>query len=297
MNYVLILLFSVLAIMNLGNTQQEKEDWQQLFNSRDLTGWDVKIAGLELNENFSNTFRVEDGMLRISYEDYQQFNDRYGHIYYETPFSYYKLRFDYRFVGDQLEGGAKWNVRNSGVMLHAQSAQSNELDQNFPVSVELQLLGGLGTGDRPTANVCTPGTFVELGDTVNYDHCVQSHSLTYDGDRWVHVEALVMGGEYMVFMVEGDTVLRFQKPKIGSGFTNNKQKERAWKNLGIIDRIDFWEAKSGTTLDAGYIALQAESHPIDFKNIELLNLCGCMDASAKNYKSYYIKEDPTSCKY
>ena len=268
-----------------------------LFNGSDLSGWDVKIAGYDVNDNYNDTFIVQDSMIRISYDNYEAFNDAFGHMYYKVPFSHYKLRFDYRFVGEQLKGGASWNVRNSGVMLHSQSAASNELGQGFPVSVELQLLGGLGTGERTTANVCTPGTAVVMGDTVNYNHCINSNSQTYDGDQWVHVEATVIGSEYMDFLVEGDTVLSFQLPQIGGGLISAQHEGADWDMFGIVRDKQQWIDKAGTLLTDGYIALQAESHPIDFKNIALLNLCGCMDQNAKNYKSYYVKNDPGSCKY
>ena len=273
------------------------EEWLPLFNGKDLSGWDIKIAGYPLNENYKNTFVAEDSMIRIKYDEYETFGDAFGHMYYEQPFSYYKLRFDYRFLGEQLAGGASWNVRNSGIMLHSQSAASNELGQHFPVSVELQLLGGLGKGERTTANVCTPGTAVEMDGAVNYNHCISSSSATYNGDQWVHSEAVVLGGEEMYFIVEGDTVLRFQHPQIGGGFVSVNDGPDEWKSFGMERDMEKWLEKSGEVLTSGYIALQAESHPIDFKNIELLNLCGCMDPKAKNYKSYYVKEDAASCKY
>ncbi len=298
-NYKPVILCSLLFIVacQANNNSSDKEEWISLFNGTDLSGWDIKIAGYELNNNFNETFVVQDSMIRIRYNNYDEFNDAYGHMYYKVPFSYYKLRFDYRFVGEQLEGGASWNVRNSGVMLHSQSASSNELGQGFPVSVELQLLGGLNDGERTTANVCTPGTAVELGDTVNYNHCINSSSLTYHGDQWEHVEALVMGGEYMSFIVEGDTVLSFQRPQVGGGFISAQNKGRDWDAFGIIRNKDQWISKSGSILTEGYIALQAESHPVDFKNIELLNLSGCMDHKAKNYKAYYVENDPEKCEY
>lgn len=270
------------------------EEWVSLFNGKDLSGWDIKIAGYPLKENYKETFRVEDGMIRIGYDKYSEFNNAFGHMYYEKPFSYYKLRFDYRFTGDQLKGGANWNIRNSGIMLHSQSAASNNLNQGFPVSVELQLLGGLGTGNRTTANVCTPGTAVEQNGKVDYTHCINSTSKTYDGDQWVHVEAIIKGDESMTFLVDGDTVLTFQKPQIGGAFISKDREGKDWDKFGITDK-QIWISKEGTTLKEGYIALQAESHPIDFKNIELLNLYGCMDKKAKNYKPYYIKADNASC--
>lgn len=250
-----------------------QEGWQPLFNGRDLTGWDIKMAGRPLNDNFRNTFRVEDSMLRISYDDYANFDGAYGHLYYQQPYGHYKLRFDYRFVGDQVPGGESWNVRNSGVMLHSQSAASNDPAQTFPVSIELQLLGGLGDGPRTTGNVCTPGTAVVMGDTVNYQHCVNSTSATYDGDRWVSAEAVVLGSEAMHFLIEGDTVLSFTQPQIGGGFIYRSADGADWKQAGFTPATQqAWMQRQGELLTEGYIALQAESHPIDFRNIRLLDL-------------------------
>lgn len=274
----------------------EKEDWIALFNGKDLTGWDIKITGLDVNNNYKETFVVEDSILRISYDNYETFESKYGHLYYNKPFSYYKLAFDYRFTGEQTPGGSHWNTRNSGIMLHSQSAESNEYNQNFPVSVELQLLGGLSDNKkRPTANVCTPGTAVVMGDTINYKHCISSNSKTYFGDQWVHAEAIVLGGESMTFIVENDTVLSFKLPQIGATIPNKQYKGENWEKWGM--NPDDWNTKAGEVITEGYISLQAESHPVDFKNITLLDLCGCMDKKAKNYKSYYVKNKPEDCKY
>lgn len=253
-------------------TNEPSEEWISLFNGTDLSGWIIKIADQEIDYNLNKTFVVEDSMIRIRYDDYSEFNDAFGHMYYQTPYSHYKLTFDYRFVGEQLKGGATWNVRNSGIMLHSQSAESNEFGQDFPVSIELQLLGGLNQGVRTTANVCTPGTAVVLGDSVDYRHCINSTSKTYHGDQWVHVEAIVLGGESMTFIVEGDTVLNFQNPQIGGGFISNVRPEPDWNQFGVERDQEHWISESGTILKSGYIALQAESHPIDFKNIMLLDL-------------------------
>ena len=269
---IVLLLFSSMVIHAQNNSDSEKENWISLFNGINLDGWTIKITNQDLDFNFNETVVVEDSMIRIRYDKYDEFNNSFGHIYYNTPFSHYKLSFDYRFVGEQLKGGASWNVRNSGVMLHSQSAESNEYGQHFPVSIELQLLGGLNKGTRTTANVCTPGTAVEMGDTINYMHCINSTSKTYHGDQWVHVEAIVLGGESMTFIVEGDTVLSFQHPQIGGGFISDKSPEPDWNKFGVERDAEMWMSKAGTILTSGYIALQAESHPIDFKNIKLLVL-------------------------
>ena len=274
-------------------TGKSKEDWVSLFNGKDLTGWDIKIAGEPLDSNYLNTFRVEDSMLRIAYDQYKTFDGKYGHLYYQTPYSYYKIKFQYRFTGNQTPGGATWNVRNSGVMVHSQSAKSVNIGQDFPVSVEVQLLGGLGNGERATGNVCTPGTQVYMNGSLRTDHCISSSSKTYDGDQWVSMEVVVLGDSVIQHIVEGDTVLTYQKTEIGGGFVGGNY---SWTQAHITDSA-YWLAKDKTPLKEGYIALQAESHPIDFRKIELLNLVGCMDPKAKNYKDYYIKADNSQCSY
>lgn len=285
----LIQLICLLVLVNFEALSQKKsdkkEEWVQLFNGKDLTGWDIKITGHELNDNFANTFRVEEGMLKVSYDGYEKFTNQYGHIYYKQPFSYYKIRFEYRFVGEQLPGGADWNVRNSGVMLHSQSAQSLTKDQAFPGSLEFQLLGGLGKGPRTTGNLCTPGTYVEMNGKVDMTHCINSSSKTYDGDQWVKVEAVVLGDSVIYHLVEGDTVLHYQRPKIG-------EEDPQMKTYLLPEA---WLEKAGTPLKEGYIALQAESHPIHFRKVELLNLKGCMNPKCPEYRSYYVAQGECEC--
>ncbi len=283
----------VLAQKKTKTKTADQKQWIKLFNGKNLDGWDIKIAGEELNVNYKNTFRVEDGIMRVSYDDYKTFDDKFGHIYYKTPYAYYIVRFEYRFRGEQLKGGASWNVRNSGIMLHSQSAQSLTKDQSFPVSLEMQLLGGLGKGTRHTGNLCTPGTEVSKNGKAITDHCIDSDSKTYDGDQWVKAEAIVLGDSLIHQLIEGDTVLTYDHLRVGGGFVSQ---DFDWKRGGVGNPA-FWIAKDGQPLGEGYIAMQAESHPIDFRNIELLNLKGCTDPKALNYKSYYIKSDNSTCKY
>lgn len=288
-------LFTILAasLLTAQSHNSTKEDWKSLFNGKNLEGWDIKIAGQKVNDNYKNTFRVENGTIRVVYDDYKTFDDKYGHLYYKYPFSYYILRFQYRFLGNQTPGGETWNVRNSGVMIHSQSARSLTINQNFPVSLEVQLLGGLGTGERPTGNLCTPGTQVHYQGQLSEVHCIDSKSKTYNGDQWVNVTVVVLGDSVIKHIVEGDTVLTYQKPEIGGGFVGGKND---WK-WGHVDNYKYWEARQNTPLKEGYIALQAESHPVDFRKIEILNLEGCMDKKAKNYKDYFVKSDNRQCRY
>ncbi len=259
---------------------QESEDWIQLFNGSDLSGWTPKIRGHALGDNFGNTFRVADGALQTGYEAYGPFDERFGHIFYERPFSYYRLAVEYRFVGEQADGGPGWAVRNSGLMLHSQSPESMGIDQNFPISIEVQLLGGAAGGERTTANLCTPGTHVVRDGRLLTRHCTQSASGTYRGDRWVRTEIVVLGGAVFRHYVEGQLVLEYELPQIGG--------------QNVIGH-DPGELAEGRLLDGGYISLQSESHPIEFRKVELLDLSGCMDSEDPNYRDYFVKSEPARC--
>jgi hypothetical protein len=241
------------------NRQAQSPEWIALFNGRDLEGWVPKIAGYEAGVNVANTFRVEDGVLRVRYDGYEQFDEQFGHLFFETPFSHYRLVVEYRFVGEQAPGGPDWARRNSGIMLHAQNPTTMALEQDFPISIEVQLLGGLGEGPRPTANVCTPGTEVTIDGALAPDHCIESSSPTFDGDQWVRSETIVRGDSLIVHLINGDTVMHYTSPIVGGG---------------VVNGYDPAVKLDGTPLESGFIALQSESHPIDFRVVRLLDLSG-----------------------
>jgi hypothetical protein len=262
-------------------------DWIQLFNRHDLSGWAIKFKGHPLDDNLNDTFRADSGLLEVRYDKWTRFNGEFGHIFTTTPYSYYLVVAEYRFVGQQVIGARgnsslSWADRNNGVMIHSQSAESMGLNQDFPMSLEVQLLGGLGNGPRPTGNLCTPGTDVHFGDSLVTEHCINSKSQTYDGDQWVRVEALVLGDSIIKHIVNGDTVLVYRKPQMGGGFANDMKP-------GV--------KTDGTPLASGYIALQAETAPIDFRKVAILNLSGCRDPKARNYRAYYVHSEPGSCRY
>ena len=258
-------------------------EWIPLFNGKDFSGWVPKITGYEAGENFGDTFRVENGVLKVVYDKYDSFGGRFGHLFYETPFSHYVIAVEYRFVGEQAKDGPAWAFRNSGVMVHGQPVDTMKKDQDFPISIEAQFLGGRGDGSaRSTANLCTPGTNVVMSAKLETRHCINSQSKTFDGDQWVRVEVEVHGAGAIIHSVNGESVLQYEKPQIGGG--NVAGHDSAVK-------------RDGELLSAGSISLQAESHPIEFRKVELLNLAGCMDKKAKNYKSYFEKDDPAACRY
>lgn len=249
----------IIAVAGCQSTPQKgaSEEWIQLFNGRDLKDWQVKITGYALNENFANTFRVEDGRIKVLYDGYDEFRERFGHLFYKQKYGYYVLGIEYRFVGDQVPGGPGWAIRNSGAMLHCQDPRTMGKDQDFPISIEVQLLGGNGTDERTTANLCTPGTNVVMDGKLFTNHCVSSQSKTYHGDQWVRVDVLVLGDSLMEHFVQGQSVLKYEKPQIGAGNVIN---------------YDESVKKDGMLLSEGYIALQSESHPVEFRKVELLNL-------------------------
>lgn len=256
MKYFLILILITLASCNQKQKNSDDSEWIQLFNGKDLSDWTIKFSGSELNENYKNTFYVENGTLKVSYDEYEEFNGEFGHIFYnKDKFSNYILRVEYRFVGEQVKGGPEWAIKNNGLMLHCQSAESMLIDQDFPVSIEVQLLGGYNDNERPTVNLCTPGTHVNMDGQLFTSHCTNSSSKTYRGEEWVTVEIYVHGNQRIQHVIEGDTVLSYSNPIVGGG------------NVPVN-----YPLPEGTPITEGYISLQAESHPTEFRKIELLIL-------------------------
>jgi hypothetical protein len=234
---------------------QPKDDYVPLFNGKDLTGWTPKITGHDLGVNFGDTFRVEGGVLKVSYDKYDEFKGQFGHLFYKERFSRYALRVEYRFVGEQCKGGPGWAVRNSGAMLHCQDPKTMRKDQEFPVSIEAQFLGGLGKGDRPTGNVCTPGTNIVIGKELITRHCTNSKSKTIPGDVWVTAVMEVHGGNFVRHHIDGEVVMEYEQPQL---------------DPKDADGAKLIQARGGRLLlDEGYISLQAESHPVEFRKVEI----------------------------
>lgn len=280
---ILVACAIVPGLARAGEADEDRREWVQLFNGRDLAGWVPKITGHDAGVDFANTFRVEGGVLKVAYDGYDSFGGRFGHLFYEKPFSHYVIAVEYRFVGRQVEGGPEWGFKNSGVMIHGQPVETMRRNQDFPISIEVQLLGGRGDGQpRPTANLCTPGTDVVMDGKLVTRHCVDSRSPTFDGEQWVRVEVEVHGSGKIVHWVNGQEVLSYEQPRIGGG---------------NVDGFDPSLKQDGKGLAEGSISLQSESHPVEFRKVELLNLVGCMDPKAVNFKTYFEQDDRASCRY
>ena len=146
---VVLVALAVPAMAAAADRDPKREEWTKLFDGRSLEGWVPKITGYAVGENFANTFRVENGVLKVAYDGYEgPFDGRFGHLFFKTPFSHYRLVIEYRFVGEQATGGPEWAFRNSGVMIHGQPVETMQKDQDFPISIEVQLLGGRDSGER-----------------------------------------------------------------------------------------------------------------------------------------------------
>ncbi|WP_333820080.1 3-keto-disaccharide hydrolase [Ohtaekwangia sp.] len=279
--YILGMLLS--SVYVTAQSSAHKKEWIKLFNGRDINDWIVKIHHHDVGVNFGNTFRVKDGIIQVRYDQYGDFNDQFAHLYYKQPFSYYHLKVEYRFTGQLQKGAPDYTLRNSGIMFHSQDPRTMPKEQDWPISVEMQLLGGLGDGKpRTTGNMCSPGTAIVYEGKLDERHCINSTSKTYDGDQWVHAELIVLGDSLITHIINGNTVMRYSKPQMAGG---------------VVKNYDSTIWQPGKPLREGFIALQSEGQPVDFRNVEILPLKGCMDPNAVNYKDYYVASDPASCRY
>lgn len=258
-NYILsIALLTMAFLVSCTQGNSPKDEWIPLFNGEDLTGWTPKIRYHEPGDNFGNTFRVEDGMIKVRYDAYDTFDERFGHLFYEEEFSHYQLRVEYRFVGDQCPGAPGWAYRNSGLMLHGQTPESMELDQDFPTSIEMQLLGSDSLVQRTNMNVCTPGTNIVMNGELILDHCVNSSSDYCFGDEWYTALVEVRGNEVIRHIINGDTVLEYTHPQLD-------ERDATYPKLIELNQ-------GNEMLSKGTISLQSEGHPVDFRKVEIKHL-------------------------
>lgn len=237
------------------------EVWKPIFNGRDLTGWTPKITHRPLGENWRNTFRVEDGVLRVVYDQYDTFKDEFAILIYRQPLANYRLRLEYRMMGPGMPGAPVWAVRNSGVMLHGQAPETMALHQRFPVAVEAQFLAGAPGENRPTGNVCTPGVTVSIGGTPMAEHCRNSSSRTFPEGEWVRFEAEVRGSRVMRHWVNGELVMEYADIRLAPA----EFPEFAADPAAV-------GGQAGAPVESGYISLQGEGHPVEFRRVEVLEL-------------------------
>ncbi len=256
-----ILSASVLTLYSCNSSRYktaEPQEWQVLFNGEDLEGWIPKLHHHEVGENYANTFRVHDGVIQVNYDEYDTFDERYGHLFYKELFSSFHLKFDYRFTDQWMADAPEYTYRNSGIMFHSQAPETILKEQDWPISVEYQMLADAGDGNpRPTGNMCSPATEVYYEGEMFPGHCINSTSDTYPWDEWVSGELIVFGDSLVIHMVNGDTVLQYSQTQIGGGVAN---------------RYDPKIKIDGKPLEEGYIGLQAEGQGVEFRNISIKSL-------------------------
>lgn len=262
MNTLKIYSVTIIIIMAVScsnkKTKSDNNEWRSLFNGKNLNGWVAKFHHHELGDNYANTFRVENGTIEVNYEGYSTFDERYGHLFYDEPFSSYHLKFEYKFTDQWLKDAPSYTFRNSGIMFHSQDPKTILKEQDWPISVEYQMLAEEIDGEpRPTGNMCSPGTDVIYNNEKDPRHCISSSSKTYPWDVWVQGELIVYKDSLVIHKVNGKKVLTYTKPQVGGGVANR------YDSLIKID---------GTPLTKGYIGLQAEGQGIAFKNILIKEL-------------------------
>lgn len=259
LKYWVLPLFAIILIScNSGSENEADEEWQTLFNGKNLDNWTVKFYHHDAGDNYANTFRVVDDVIQVNYDDYDEFGERYGHLFYDDPFSSFHLKFDYRFTEQWMEDAPDYTYKNSGVMFHSQAPQTILKEQDWPISVEYQMLAEAVEGEpRPTGNMCSPGTDVVYDGELDPRHCINSSSATYPWNEWVSSELIVYEDSLVIHMVNGEEVLRYSEPQIGGGVVNGYDPQI---------KVD------GTPLTQGYIGLQAEGQGVEFRNIKLKEL-------------------------
>jgi hypothetical protein len=246
------------------NTEDKDGTWISIFNGKNLDGWIPKVTGYKSGENPLQGFKVEDGILKVNYNNFAAFNGRFGHLFYKNKLSSFILHVEYRFVGELMRDAPRYCIRNSGVMIYSQSPQSMDITQNWPVAIEVQLLGSTEKLKQNTAGICTPGTLISYNGVPTNEHCINSNSKYYGNGEWVNLDIIVHSGKEIVNIVNGDTVMVCSTPVVG-GFL----------------LPDGYPLPEGTLLKDGYIALQAEGQPIDFRNIKLKELDNTNSSSVK----------------
>ncbi len=236
--------------------------WRPLFDGKSLDGWIPKIAKHPVGENYRQTFQVSDGVIRVSYAGYETMNGQFGHLFYKTPFKAYRLRLSYRFLTEgALPDTPAWARSNSGIMFASQSPDSMTVEQPFPVSIEFQLLGKEGNGPRSTGAVCTPGTTITIDGQKVKEHCTPSaNAPTVPNGTWVKAELEVRPNGVVFQKINGVVVHHY------ADVTLDPDDDVAAGGKPYI------LAHGAQRVTEGYIALQSEGHPIEFKDIEIQEL-------------------------
>ena len=224
--------------------------WIPLFDGETLDGWTPKIAGYPLGEDPLDTFRVEDGAIQVSFDRYgDDYADRFGTLIYAVPYRHYRLRLEYRFTGEQVPGAPDWAERNSGVLYHMQPPETVPRDEGFPVSLEAQFLAE-GAHAPTTGNMCSIGTSVVVDGARPDDHCLLGAVPARPLGQWVRFELQALPGGEFRHLIDGAPSITYSDAR--------------------YDEPHDWA--DGMAVTGGAFGLQSESHPVAFRNVEIMVL-------------------------
>ncbi|KAA9014995.1 3-keto-disaccharide hydrolase [Sphingobium limneticum] len=252
-------IYAIAAMLLLmGAAPAPEPRWEPIFDGKSLDGWTPKITGRALGEDPLHMFIVQDGAIRVSHAQYKHFDGEFGHLFWKAPLGAYRIRFEYRLFGTSLPGIKSWQATNSGLMFHAQPPETIRRDQDFPVSLEMQLLATPRPTEEPSGNVCTPGTTVLFEGKRDPRHCILASGSPLPAGRWTRAELEVLPSGDVTHYIDGKAVLRYSAIELDPEDADAKPLIAA--------------AGGALQLTRGYIALQGEGHPIEFRNIELQRL-------------------------
>lgn len=240
---------------------QSGAKWEQLFDGKTLNGWTPKIRGFPLGENYADTFRVRDGAIVVSYDKYDKFNERFGHLFYNKPLTgAYRLHIEYRFLEAHPADTPNWAIANSGVMIYGQDPKTMAIDDSFPVSVEAQLLGLAPGQERFNGNMCSPGTNVVMGGKLETTHCINSKTPSLPNGQWIDFQIDVAADGTVTQSINGASTIVYSEVQLDpeGRMANSKPLIAA--------------AGGKLKLDGGTISLQSEGNPIEFRKVEVLRL-------------------------
>ena len=254
-----VCLFLFTLILRGECQQKATNEWVQIFNGTNLDGWTPKFKGFPMGVNLHNTFHVTNGLLEVDYSGYTNFaGNPFGHLFWKEKLSHYIVRAEYRFVGDQCPGAPQWGWRNNGIMIFSEPPDTMELNQDFPASIEVQILGGGNPhGDQNNGSFCVPHTRAMYNGKLTTQHRTSAKEKIYNGDQWVTITAEVHGSKLINHILDNEVVISYSEPQLNPNDAHAK----------LLLSKGFPQM-----LEDGYICIQAESAPCEFRKIELLKL-------------------------
>lgn len=228
------------------------DGWVNLFNGKDLTGWVPLIHKHKVGENVYDTFRADsvNKVIKVLYDKYPnlEFGGRCGNLYYNRRLTNYRIKVTYRFQEPLVKNPVGWSKNNSGLMIFGIDPATVTGDPEFPPLIEIQLLGSPsqpGGGGTTSPNYCEPGGMTMQQHTGGCGNNGTGKTPN-PAAQWTTVEADVhVTGQTKIYQHPDTTnaVLTMSGPR--------------YQNAAVT---------------GGYIALQSEGQPIEYKDILLKEL-------------------------